>query len=591
MLKNIKIARKLALGFGLVLSLMGVVSGAGYWGLETVAGLAREILSVRSPLVEHSQRARANTLGLRRFEKDYFLNIGAPEKQADYLAKWKDQRQRLVERLDVLDKLAQNDADRDTVRRMRKDADAYEQGFAKVVAAIQEGSLKSPQEANTAITPYKDEIRGLEDAAYEFAGSHSKAMEAIDPLLTENVRRTLQVMLLVVSAALALTLGAGFVITRSITVPLAEAVKVAQQVAEGDLTARIEVESRDEAGQLLLALEAMVAALKGMVASASAIASGDLTVRVAPQSERDALGNALAEMLSRLTHTMSEIHMGATGLSSAAAQVSATSQTVSQGTSEQAASVEETTSSLEQMSASITQNAENSRQTEQLASRGAREAEESGRTVKDTVSAMRNIAEKVSIIEEIAYQTNLLALNAAIEAARAGEHGKGFAVVATEVRKLAERSQSAAKEISGLAGTSVKVAERSGQQLDALVPSIRKTADLVQEVAAASAEQSAGVAQINKAMTQVDQVTQRNASAAEELASTAEEMASQAEALQQLVATFRVAGLESAATRPSRRAAAAPARAGAKGNGHAVTHAGLLALQPAGHVDHDFKRF
>jgi methyl-accepting chemotaxis protein len=591
-LKNIGIGKKLALGFGLVLSLMAVVSGAGYWGLETVAGLAREILSVRSPLVEHSQRARARTLGMRRFEKDYFLNIGAPDKQVEYLAKWKEEKQGLAERLEVLDKLAQGDTDRDAVRRMRKDADAYDQGFGKVVAALQDGSLKTPQEANAAITPYKDEIRGLEETAEDFAASHSKAMAAVDPLLTESVRSTLSVMVLVVAAALALTLALGFVITRSITGPLAEAVKVAKQVAEGDLPARIEADSKDEAGQLLAALSAMVAALKRMVGAASAIASGDLTVKVAPQSERDALGNALAEMLSRLTHTMSEIRMGASGLSSAAAQVSATSQTVSQGTSEQAASVEETTSSLEQMSASITQNAENSRQTELLASRGAAEAEESGRTVKDTMNAMRNIAEKVSIIEEIAYQTNLLALNAAIEAARAGEHGKGFAVVATEVRKLAERSQTAAKEISGLAGTSVKVAERSGQQLDELVPSIRKTADLVQEVAAASAEQSSGVAQINKAMAQVDQVTQRNASAAEELASTAEEMASQAEALQQLVATFRVAGGESAPARPlpaARRPAAAPAPA--KGNGHAAAHAGVLALAPAGPVDQDFRRF
>src|SRR5262249_15525324 len=286
--------------------------------------------------------------------------------------------------------------------------------------------------------------------------------------------------------------------------------------------ARIEIDSRDEAGQLLVALDAMVAALKRMVGAATAIAAGGLTVKVSPLSERGALGHAPAEVVGRLTPTLYARPLGGERLASAAAQVSATSQTLSQGTSEQAASVEETTSSLEQMSASITQNAENSRQTEQLASRGARDAEDSGRTVKDTVVAMRNIAEKVSIIEEIAYQTNLLALNAAIEAARAGEHGKGFAVVATEVRKLAERSQTAAKEIGGLAGTSVKVAERSGQQLDELVPSIRKTADLVQEVAAASAEQSAGVAQINKAMAQVDQVTQRNASAAEELASTAE---------------------------------------------------------------------
>src|SRR4030095_10736905 len=231
-------------------------------------------------------------------------------------------------------------------------------------------------------------------------------------------------------------------------------------------------------------------------------------------------------------------------LAAASGQVSATTQSLSRGTSEQAASVQETTSNIEQMNASISQNADNSRQMEQMASKGVKDGEESGQAVRETVTAMKSIAEKVSIIEEIAYQTNLLALNAAIEAARAGEHGRGFAVVATEVRKLAERSQSAAKEISGLAGTSVKVAERSGQQLAELVPSIRKTADLVQEVAAASAEQSAGVAQINRAMAQVDQVTQRNASAAEELASTAEEMASQAEALQPLAARFRLTAHE-----------------------------------------------
>ncbi len=251
------------------------------------------------------------------------------------------------------------------------------------------------------------------------------------------------------------------------------------------------------------------------------------------------LGLVLALLITRsITSVLRDIGMVAENVASASQQMSSSSEQLSQGATEQASSVEEASSSIEQMSANIRQNADNAHQTEKISAQASEDAGESGKAVSDAVQAMKQIAEKISIVEEISRQTNLLALNAAIEAARAGDAGKGFAVVAAEVRKLAERSQTAAAKISELSGNSVAVAEHAGTLLEKLVPDIGKTAELVAEISAACSEQSSGVEQINKAMQQLDQVVQENASAAQESASTAEELSSQAEQLNESVTSL-----------------------------------------------------
>lgn len=271
------------------------------------------------------------------------------------------------------------------------------------------------------------------------------------------------------------------------------------------------------------------------------IANGDLSMEVeVRKNDTSSMLFAVKQMVLKLQQVVGEVNSSAEALAGASEEVSATAQSLSQSSSEQAAGVEETSATLEQANASVTQNTENAKLTDSMASKAATDAVEGGEAVKATVAAMKQIAQKISIIDDIAYQTNLLALNAAIEAARAGEHGKGFAVVATEVRKLAERSQVAAQEISDVASSSVQLSERAGQLLDVMVPNIQKTSELVQEISAASQEQSTGISQINMALSQLSQATQQNASSSEELAATSEEMSAQAEQLQNAMSFFRL---------------------------------------------------
>ncbi|CAH0355725.1 methyl-accepting chemotaxis protein [Aquabacterium sp. CECT 9606] len=392
----------------------------------------------------------------------------------------------------------------------------YQRDTQKALALASAKKLQDrDEELQAALNTARAQADKLDDMLTELTKlKEGNAKEASDET-TRLYESSRALMIGVIAGGVLIGIALGFLISRSVTKPLDKAVEVANSLAEGDLTVSIDAKGQDETAQLLRAMQSMI---------------------------------------QKLSQVVAEVNSGAEALAGASEEVSATAQSLSQASSEQAAGVEETSASIEQMTASISQNTENAKVTDGIATKASSEATEGGEAVKATVAAMKQIAQKIVIIDDIAYQTNLLALNAAIEAARAGEHGKGFAVVAAEVRKLAERSQVAAQEIGSVASSSVELAETAGRLLDQMVPNIKKTSDLVQEITAASEEQSSGVSQINSAVGQLSQTTQQNASSSEELAATAEEMSSQAEQLQQAMSFFKLASngalLHSAAPTP-----------------------------------------
>jgi methyl-accepting chemotaxis protein len=553
-MKNWKIGIRIAAGFGAVIVIALILGLYSLSEIGRIQSRSAEITSNTLPRTVIVGQIQRNTEAAYSLELQLLME---PDKQDQ--ARLEPEIQDLRSRTTVLysqyDKLANTEEDKDLFAALVAARAGYNGAADEIFKLSRVGTAAATQQALELAHRQKPLHTKYLEAATNLVNFNRESADQAAQQIQTAVSSARAGILIGLAIALAFAVLISLLVVRSITRPLATAVRLVDEVAQGDLAQSVEANSTDELGQMLKAMNAMVGNLKAAANVAVRISDGDLTVQARVLSEKDVLGNALAKMLENLRTTVSEVSAAAGNVATGSEEMNSTAQQLSQGATEQAAAAEESTSAMEQMASSIQQNADNASQTDKIASKASQDARSSGEAVVRTVSAMRQVAEKISVIEEIARKTDLLALNAAVEAARAGEHGKGFAVVASEVRKLAERSQTAAAEISRLSIDGVQIAEGAGELLGRLVPDIQKTAELVREIAASSAEQSTGATQINKAIQQLDQVIQQNSAASEEMASTAEELSSQAEVLQSAIAFFKTGEALTARTPQAKRRA------------------------------------
>ena len=535
---RVPIKLKLAANFTILTALAGVLAWLGISSLASLNTNLSDLIQGPVTRLQAADELRMAVLDVLPFEKNMIMST-SPEEIRSNEEELVKHRTIFLKRFENLQNIATND--------VRQKLAALTPSWVRWTSL--QDQMKELVERNNVA-----EAKGLSlHEGREVKNDILRQIEEIDRIETQGMKqaredaasqydRAWNWLIGAAGAAFLISVASGVLLSLSINRGLRRAVSLADAVAHGDLTQNVKVSSNDEIKDLIDALNRMTGNLRVTAEMAEAIAHGDLSVEPKPLSDKDMLGLALKEMTQKLRTVVSDALGAAGNVSSGSEELSSACQQLSAGANDQAASAEEVSSSMEEMAANIKQNADNAAQTEKIARQSSADAQASGDAVSRAVQAMQTIAEKITFVQEIARQTDLLALNAAVEAARAGEHGKGFAVVASEVRKLAERSQTAAGEISQLSGQTVTAAREAGAMLAKLVPDIKKTAELVEEISAACREQDIGANQVNQAIQQLDKVIQQNAGAAEEMSATSEALSGQAETLQTSIAFFRIGG-------------------------------------------------